>query len=61
MGLRRLQGRTVSMMTLPTGRAPARTSTQTTGADDGRARTAGLDSVSGACAHRAAPEGQLLQ
>ncbi len=49
------------MMTLPTGRAPARTSTWVTGADDGRVRTTGLDSVSGACAHRAAPEGQLLQ
>ena len=56
----RLSGRTASLKP-PTGRAPARTSTRTTGADDGRVRTAGLDSVSGACAYRAAPEGQLLQ
>ncbi len=59
-GQRRLQGRTASLKTLPTGRALARTSMRTTGADDGRARMAGLDSVLGACAHRAAP-GQLLQ
>jgi hypothetical protein len=47
-------------MMLPMGRAPARTSKRTTGADDGRARTAGLEGVLGACAHSAAP-GQLLQ
>jgi hypothetical protein len=60
MGRRRLHGRTVSLMTLPTGRAPARTSMRTTGADDGRARTAGLEGGLGACAHSAAL-GQVLQ
>ncbi len=56
----RLQGRTASLMTLPTGAALARTSKRTTGADDGRARTAGLEGFLGACAHSAAP-GLLLQ
>jgi len=56
----RLQGRTASLVTLPTGCAPAHTSMRTTGADDGRARTAGLEGGLGACAHSAAL-GQLLQ
>jgi len=46
----RLQGRTASLMTLPTGAALARTSKRTTG----------LEGFLGACAHSAAP-GLLLQ